>query len=1302
MPPGNAARATRLADDAEQTLRIVVGRDRQQRRGQAHCPRLPVIDETVYNPSERPAREAARRVTRNPSAETAIMDQRRMFSWVLVLACVTLAAGVTWLAAADTQPPSREAAKQLFDQGNFKEALDAYRALATDPQTSSEQVGGDLRMAVQCLQQLGRVADADELIEASVAAQPDNWQLLAEAAQRYSELDHFGAIVAGEFQRGDRRGEGRMVNSLERDRVRSLQLMRQASEKLPADAPGDKAGEMYWSWARYWIGFRGGPEAWRLQRLTDLDQLPDYEEGWWGGRQTSGAPVDAEGNPIVYPLPKSFAEAANDGQRWRWCLWQTFERDPRRQSEVLWTWGQFLHSQFGVQTMANFTGLWRLQEQDEKQDHGAWQLDTLTDDETMAQLATGVKRFKLPDEFNPIKVFEQVLADKQGAYASHACEQLAQIYEDRRQYTRAAEYWRRAIDDFGKNDHRQARLDQIVGNWGRFETTELQPARRGASFEFRYRNAQHVSFEAQEIDIARLLDDIKAYVRSNPAQLGWEKLELGNIGYRLVNEDQTKYLGARAASWELDLEPRDKHFDRLVTVDTPLQKAGAYWVTARMRDGNTSHIVLWVADTAILKKPLDQKSWLYVGDAVTGAPVERANVEFFGFRARHLEGRRFTVDVKNFAEFTDASGQILLPFRPEADQFQWLIIARTQAAAGKPARLAYLGYSHIWQSRRQETTYREDKGYFISDRPVYRPNQAVKFKFWLAQTRYDAPDRSPFANSPQHLTLFGPTGDKLLEKDFTCDQFGGFEGVYELPGDARLGVYRVQVSNRWGGTFRVEEYKKPEYEVKVAAPEKPVMLGDKVTATVTARYYFGAPVTKGTVKYRVLRSYHDESWFPIRPWDWLYGRGYGWFAGDYNWYPGWSRWGCVRPPFIWWPRAHVPPEVVLEGESPLDAEGQLELEIDTSLAKLVHGDHDHKYEITAEVTDESRRTIVGQGNVLVARKPFEVHAWIDRGWYRVGDTVRASFRARTLDDRPVAGQGKLALLKITYDDKRQPIETPVEEWDLPTDAQGEASQQIRAAVAGQYRLSYKVTDDAGHTIEGGYLFNVVGQGFASADYRFSAIEIVPEKREYRPGEKVALMINTDRVGSTVLLFIRPVDGVYLPPRVLRLQAKSTFVEIEIQQGDMPNFFVEAVTVADARENRDVRELLVPPEKRVVQVAVEPSAEKYRPGEKAKVRLKFTGLDGRPIAGSVVATMYDKSVEYISGGSNVPDIKEFFWNWRRTHHPQGESDLSRFGFNLPPKDKPTMQNLGVFGGTVAEDADNTWDARPGMAKSRRRD
>ena len=64
----------------------------------------------------------------------------------------------------------------------------------------------------------------------------------------------------------------------------------------------------------------------------------------------------------------------------------------------------------------------------------------------------------------------------------------------------------------------QQRLDQIVGNWGRFEPAQTQPAGRGATVEYRFRNGRQVEFTAHEIKVEKLLDDIKAYLKSNPAQ----------------------------------------------------------------------------------------------------------------------------------------------------------------------------------------------------------------------------------------------------------------------------------------------------------------------------------------------------------------------------------------------------------------------------------------------------------------------------------------------------------------------------------------------------------------------------------------------------------------------------------------------------------------------------------------------------------------------------------------------------------------------------------------------------------------
>ena len=90
---------------------------------------------------------------------------------------------------------------------------------------------------------------------------------------------------------------------------------------------------------------------------------------------------------------------------------------------------------------------------------------------------------------------------------------------------------------------------------------------------------------------------------------------------------------------------------------------------------------------------------------------------------------------------------------------------------------------------------------------------------------------------------------------------------------------------------------------------------------------------------------------------------------------------------------------------------------------------------------------------------------------------------------------------------------------------------------------------------------------------------------------------------------------------------------------------------------------MPPEKRVLNVAVQPSRETYKPGQKATVDVKLTDIAGKPFVGSTVVAIYDKAVEYISGGWNVPEIKEFFWKWRRNHYPQTKRASSGCSANL---------------------------------------
>jgi uncharacterized protein YfaS (alpha-2-macroglobulin family) len=158
-----------------------------------------------------------------------------------------------------------------------------------------------------------------------------------------------------------------------------------------------------------------------------------------------------------------------------------------------------------------------------------------------------------------------------------------------------------------------------------------------------------------------------------------------------------------------------------------------------------------------------------------------------------------------------------------------------------------------------------------------------------------------------------------------------------------------------------------------------------------------------------------------------------------------------------------------------------------------------------------------------------------------------------------------------------------------------------------------------------------------------------------------------------------------------MTGKTIVEEIAVSQKDMPNFFVEAITVYDGRVYTETREIIVPPEKRVLNVNIAPSKNAYRPGEKAGFKLKLTDFNGQPFQGTAVMTVYDRALEYISGGSNVPEIRSFFWKWRRQHYARTESNLSRRFYNLIKKNEEPMRNIeepmrniGVFGHLMTQD------------------
>ena len=252
------------------------------------------------------------------------------------------------------------------------------------------------------------------------------------------------------------------------------------------------AGAFYMDFANQLMGNRGYNQAWRLQYLSDLSTLPDYEDGYYGdwyyyGRGGGRGGAGERGRHAG--LPQAAQELEGGRQRRRAvalvpAAWSQ-EADTGRSGEVKFLFAQFLQNQFGVQTMADYGwyfGRGPARRRDGKKDEsGTWALHTLGEDETIAKLATGIKRFKLPDEFNYIKIFRD-LADARRRTADKPIDTLARDLREPPAVPQGGGDV--AAGDQGVRRRRpssggRSGSNQIVGNWGLFEPVMTQPAGAG-------------------------------------------------------------------------------------------------------------------------------------------------------------------------------------------------------------------------------------------------------------------------------------------------------------------------------------------------------------------------------------------------------------------------------------------------------------------------------------------------------------------------------------------------------------------------------------------------------------------------------------------------------------------------------------------------------------------------------------------------------------------------------------------------------------------------------------------------------
>ena len=277
---------------------------------------------------------------------------------------------------------------------------------------------------------------------------------------------------------------------------------------------------------------------------------------------------------------------------------------------------------------------------------------------------------------------------------------------------------------------------------------------------------------------------------------------------------------------------------------------GIYIVETRCnrKDIPPVYNILYVSDLYIMSESLPKGTTrIAVVDFKTGRPVKNAAVTLLC-----RNGRR---DRKTIEKICDDKGEIMLtkdeqPYTAYAHDADDKFIAATRT-----------GSSFMYRKNTDD----KSRSVILTDRAVYRPGQTVKVAV-TAYTNIKGTDLRTDGGAAVDLTVRDANHKVICNKTLTTDEFGTASTEFVLPSKSLNGRFTIS-DNRYGYTsIRVEEYRRPSFNVEISAPEVKYHFGDTIKVAGRAASYTGVPVQDAAVRYRVkriwmpwLRNYHGNN-----------------------------------------------------------------------------------------------------------------------------------------------------------------------------------------------------------------------------------------------------------------------------------------------------------------------------------------------------------------------------------------------------------------------------------------------------------
>lgn len=585
--------------------------------------------------------------------------------------------------------------------------------------------------------------------------------------------------------------------------------------------------------------------------------------------------------------------------------------------------------------------------------------------------------------------------------------------------------------------------------------------------------------------------------------------------------------------------------------------------------------LFYVSNLAVMIQQLpDDKHRYVVVNATDGQPVPGAKIMLYDRdydvktgKWKRLVHARLTTDENGEAYFKNVDGNVLIS--TSNDKFT-------------PAKDIYLSRTRYYEQKDDKIKHQ-----LFTDRSIYRPGQTVHASAisYIVKKGLDA--SVPGKSMELNFILRDANGKQVAEQKATTDEYGTASVDFELPKEGQTGLYSISVNGMVTKYVRVEEYKRPTFEITFPKVNEKYNWGDTVVVKATAKTYSGVPVQGAKVEYQVTRR--NQLWW--------------WGAGSAGQLVKTDS--CVT-------REDGTFDVEIPLEASLSGKDEADMSDFMRIARFFN------FEVSAIVTDISGESHEGVMSLPLGTKPTILTVDLPKR-IETDSLKTVTFAYRNASGMPISSRLKYRIDEGEWKDAEANVPVSIKEY--ASSASSASSSLVwksgvhqLEAICGQDTLQQKFTlfsmKDT-HPVE------------PTTEWYYQTAKTFP-----RDGKPVYIQVGSSENGAHIVYSIIAGNKLLekgaweLGDSIVTLP--FTYKE-EYASGIVLNYSFVKQGKCYTRMMSIARPL---PEKKL-DIAWKTFRNRLTPGQKEEWTLKITTPDGKPAKAQLMSVLYDKSLDQIA-------------------------------------------------------------------------